>query len=106
IAGDPASFDPLTSISPDDAQALTLGFRRVPSPSEASYFGGSLLADGRAVLVGADAAAVITDPARVTATVIKHVGSATYSRVLRHGKQLLVVGMHGISSLPLPEMAP
>lgn len=105
IAGDPASFDPLTSVSPDDAQALKLGFRRVLSPSKASYFGGSVLADGRIVLVGADAAAVIVDSARVNASAIKHVGSATYSRVLRHGKQLLVVGMHGISSLSLPEMS-
>ncbi|MES3041563.1 MAG: YCF48-related protein [Pseudomonadota bacterium] len=105
-AGDPASFDPLITPSPDDAQALKLGFRRVIPPMETSFFGGSLLSDGRAALVGADAAVVLVDPTRTTATAVKHVGSATYSRVIRQGKKLLVVGMHGISSVTLPEIAP
>ena len=105
-AGDPASFDPLIMPSPDDAQALKLGFRRVLSPVEASFFGGNLLADGRAVLVGADAAIVLVDPSRTTATAVKHVGSATYSRVFSKGKQLMVVGMNGITHLTLPEIAP
>lgn len=104
--GDPAGFDPLFMPSPDDAQALKLGFRRLTAPAETSFFGGLLLPDGRAALVGADASVVLIDPTRTTVTAIKHAGSATYSRAIRHGKQLLLVGMHGISTVSLPEMAP
>lgn len=105
-AGDPASFDPLMTPSPDDAEALRLGFRRVSIATEASFFGASLLSDGRAVLVGGDAALVIVNPAQAVYTALKHKGSATYSRVVRHGQQLLVVGMHGVSRIKLPELAP
>jgi len=104
-SGDPASFDPLITPSPDDAQALKLGFRRVPTPVEASLFGGSLLPDGRAVFVGADATTLLVDPAFTSATLLKHKGSATYSRVARQGQHLLVVGMHGVSRIKLPELA-
>lgn len=105
-AGDPAGFDPLITPSPDDIQALKLGFRRLIPARETSFFGGTLLPDGRIALVGADAAVVLINSARSNVTVVQHVGSATYSRVVRQGKQLRVVGMHGISSVPLPEIAP
>lgn len=105
-AGDPAGFDPLITPSPDDAQALTLGFRRILAPAETSFFGGVLLPDGRAALVGADAAVVLINPLRTTATAVKHAGSATYSRAVHQGRSLVVAGMHGISTVSLPEMAP
>ncbi|MES2721349.1 MAG: YCF48-related protein [Pseudomonadota bacterium] len=104
-AGDPASFDPLIMPSPDDAQALKLGFRRILSPVEASLFGATRLADGRVTLVGADAAVLLVDSLYQSATALKHAGSATYSRVFSKGNQLMVVGMNGITRLTLPESA-
>lgn len=103
-AGDPASFDPLTTASPDDAQALKLGFRRISSPVDASFFGGTRLADGRAVLVGSDAAIALIEADMRSASALKHSNAAsTYSRVMSQGKNLLIVGMQGISTLPIPE---
>jgi len=103
--GDPASFDPLMTPSPDDAEALRIGFRRIHAGTEASFFGGHLFSDGRAVLVGSDAAVVVVNPTQSRSTLLKHKSAATYSRVLRHGQELVVVGMHGVSRIKLPEIS-
>lgn len=106
VPGDPAGFDPLVMASPDDAQALKLGFRRIPLPAEDSLFGGARLADGRSVLVGADAGVLVLTPDLAGLRQLPRLGAATYARVLPQPGRLMVVGLQGISAMTLPEPAP
>lgn len=70
------------------------------SPGRSSFYGGTLLADGKALLVGAGGTIIIPDPENGTLQRWQHPSRATLSSAVQNAQgDILLVGMGGLLSL-------
>lgn len=97
---DPASFDSyaIETLS-DPAQIAALGWRKLDSPLQESFFGGSVLPDGRVLLVGTNAVAVRSDAGLQTLEIQKLPASETLNDIQPVAQRLLGVGRRGVQDL-------
>ncbi len=96
---DPLDWDEFQLKQVTDTEELAaMHWHFLPNPILESLFGGSRLADGRAILVGVNGAVVATAGDRMEP--VQTPLEQTLSDALMHQGRLLVVGLSGVELLP------
>lgn len=97
---DPAQYDPyLAETLEDPAQIAALGWRRLDSPVQESFFGATRLPDGGILLVGTNAVAVKGDAGLRMLEQVKLPAAETLVDLMPHEAGLLAVGRRGVQNL-------
>jgi len=97
--GNPEALDPLSSTGLNDAQAATLGYRRLEPVSTDSLFAGAALNGGGWLLAGAEGAVVRVDARARELKLASREAATTFSAVLEDGDGVLLAGSHGVQRM-------